>query len=201
MTTATAPPRDPYEILTNRWSWESDDDFRARLDARAARDLERIESLRLLVGLLAATGAPLPYVSPSYNDAHWTASWTVGDVDEARELRRAIGSPVPGTWSKETGEGRLRVVLEGLRLRFVVAVAGTTCEAVEVGTKVVERTIDVCPSCDSPLTDLDNGWRACSDEDCAYENQPPKRATVQVTEPEIEWRCPDLNGDDGEDDR
>lgn len=189
---------DPFAATVRRWAWLTDDDHRRSVDDARDRAAGQREALTRLAHLLAAKQLPTPYVSTAYaEDADWVARWSVDDVEKARIVRRAIGTPYGAVWQKKTDGGHLSVELTGQRLQLVVQVTEQTCEKVDTGeTQTVERYVDACPVCEADLVDLDDDRQACSDETCPYEMRRPVRVKKALVEPVVEWDCPDLNGDD-----
>jgi hypothetical protein len=185
---------DPYQAVTTRWSWDSDDTFAHRVEATRLRSADKRGSLRAAVDLLDLLDVPMPDVGLNYDDlADWHLRWWANDVDGARAIRRAIGSPA-GPWEKGTQGGRLSVTCVVSRVRLTVFVDGQTCDRVVVGEETVEATVEVCPTCEADLSSAD-GATVCS-ADCGYEARPAKRVVREVVRDVVEWVCPDLNGGD-----
>lgn len=187
---------DPYEAVYQHYAWEADRDYAARLDANRTRTDEKVASLRSVGDLVTGRDLPMPALSQAWDDGvDYEALWWVDDVDALRILRRAIGSPGGGRWDKQTENGSLRVDLPYGRLRLSIRVHGSVCEKVETGeTREVERYVDVCPFCDAVLAQVGDDWH-CSDDGCEFYRPAAKRAKRTVTEPVVEWRCPDVNGE------
>lgn len=182
---------DCFAAVTTRWSWQSDENYAASVERRRADNVEKIATLRLLADIVEAADVPAPYICEGYDPTFWEARWVAKTVDGAAAIRRALGTPVGERWDKKTDGGRLSVVLTGQRLHLEVAVTGTTCEAVEVGTEEVEKSVYVCPDCDADLTS-DDGRTVCGG--CGWVEAVAKRTVRTVTVPAVEWVCPELNG-------
>lgn len=179
-----------------KYDWQTDGEYAATI-ARARRSAAaKAASLEQLGRLLGALDVPAPTVD-GYGPDDWTARWYVDDLDGARAVRRAIGSPNGGTWQKVTKNGSLSVELVVDRLRLIVAVTSTTCEAVVVGTETADVAVEVCPDCDADLDRRDGAVTECS-AGCGFVRRPVKRVTRTVERDVVEWRCPDINGSSGD---
>lgn len=178
---------DLWNKLTPRYAWQSDDDYAAHVQRFKDGEQRRIGELVKVVGLVASLDLPAPSIY-SHWEYDWQVRWLVGDIGDVREVRRAIGSPGGGVWSKVTEAGAVGVELTWGSVRLVVQAAGETCEQVVVGTETVETIVDVCPDCESDLA-----GQSCS-AGCGFEVRLPGTARRTVERNLVEWRCPDLNG-------
>lgn len=187
---------DPFAATTHRWSWETDDDYAARVDEARTRSAERARSLRAAVDRVLAQGVPMPAVSRSWEAGDWLMHWTVDDAEKLRAIRRALGSPGGGPWEKDTKDGTLSLTLTDGPVVWKLSIYGS-CEKVDTGaTAEVERYVDVCPRCDAVMEQIPDtdDWQ-CSDGACDFYRPAVKRQKRTVVEPVVEWVCPDVNGE------
>lgn len=184
---------DPYQAVTLRYDWDDDASFAARAERLRDDTLGEKASLRAAVDLLDRLDVPVPSISVNYDDlADWHLRWWANDVDGARAIRRAIGTPA-GPWSKESSGGSLSVTTVVARVRLSVCVDGQTCDRVVVGEETVQITVEVCPLCEA---DLARSGGATSCTACPYEVPAPTKVVREATRDVVEWVCPDLNGAD-----
>ena len=176
-----------------RYSWESDEDNDARVAASIDRRARQLEALAVAMELVRAANTTVPSIS--WDTDGVALAWHAYDEAAFDALRRALGSSLDSPWAKGTTSwGSLyveRTLAPGVTAK--VYAGWGTCEQVEVGTKVVDREVEVCPDCGRDLDTLDTGHVVCSDGDCSYERRPAAKVTRQVEEPELEWRCPDVS--------
>jgi hypothetical protein len=176
MNTETPIDSTPVEqAVVTRWSFYSDEAYNEKVAERRARDVAMVDALATLVAICADQNVPMPDSFTTTADGI-RAVWSVQGVEQMATLRRAIGTPLPGRWVKETSEyGSLKLTLTDdgpLSLRIVTW--GATCEKVQVGTKTETKTETVVEA---------------------------ETREVEVEVPVYEFRCPPINGVDDEDDR
>lgn len=179
---------DVWSKLVERYDWQTDAEYDAHVERMKDADRQRLAELVKLASFLSDLDVPAPSVYSHY-EHDWVARWWVDGVDNVRELRRAIGTPGGGSWSKVSDNGSVGVELTWGNVRLVVMAYGQTCEAVVVGTQQVEQSVEVCPDCDADLA-----GETCS-VGCGFVVRLPARSTRTVEQDVIEWRCPDLNGE------
>lgn len=187
--------QDAFAAMWPRYDWQTDERYEHFLDQMRDMEARRVEALVRLTALLHRLPVPTPTLDSYGQDVDWTARWYVNSIEQARVVRRAIGTPGGGVWKKVSNDGSVSVELTVDRLRLVVAVAQQTCEAVVVGTEEAEVNVEVCPDCDADLLDSQgDGTVECGDG-CGFVRRPTRRVSRTVERDVIEWRCPDINGE------
>ena len=163
-------PGDLVAALTERWSWQSDEEHAERVELARSRRNRKAEAYVTLARTVVENDLPWPNVdSWIYNRPEGTvvvAKYRVEDIDTFRLIARAVRRAVGGMQTKSNEDGSLTATVfsGGVTWDVLLSPEVSPCEQVQVGTetKVVREEIS-----------------------------PPRYHEVEREEPVYEWRCPD----------
>lgn len=160
---------DLHAALTPRWSWQSNDQHAARVEASRDRARVKAEAQITLARTIVENDLPWPtveqYVWNRPEEVVATCTYHTDDIDTFRLCARAVRRAVGGLQTKSNEDGSLTatVIREGVAWDVQLTPEASPCEQVQVGTetKVVRE-----------------------------ETRPAAYIEVAREQPVYEWKCP-----------